>query len=266
MDIYYNPADKFTTSEPSDVGLFATLIAIVGIIIALVSNTRKPLTTGNYVANTYLYILLAILICSLSIIIMDKYNLLNNISTMTAIVIFIIVLVVMSALLMIDKGHVVLRHILWIIFIVGIAVILFPIYDVAKQTSVLWKSLITVIILVLGLTFIASRFPRDYFKSWGSYLVLGLVALIIFEVLDLIFSDNTSLHSHQKIFGIIAVVLFSGFVLYDTNQVYDHADQAVINCQGIAHQLECADYPGESLNIFLDIINLFSNTTMLQRP
>lgn len=249
----------------NDIGLFAAVIAIIGVIFALMSNTQKPLTPNDYVTNTYLYIILAILLCTLLMIIMDKYKLFNNLNSMAIFAVFIITIIVMCALYMIDRRHVVLRHILWVVFIAGIAIILFPIYDVAKQTSILWKSVITVIIVVLGLTYLASRLPRNYFNSWGSYLSIGLLALIIFELLDLIFSDNNSIYAHQKIYGIIGVILFSGFVLYDTNIIYQHADQTLMNCQGITNQLKCADYPSESLNLFLDIINLFSSATMAQR-
>lgn len=265
---YPSTSGSFVTTSGShndNIGLFATLMAVLGVIIILARNTQRPLTVNNYVTNTYLYILLAILLCALVIIIMDKYHIFNNINAMTGLAIFIIVMVVMSAMLMLNKSFTVLRHVLWVIFIVGIAVLLFPIYDVAKQTSILWKCLITVIVLVLGLTYLASRLPRNYFQSWGSYLSIGLLALIIFEILDLIFSDSSTVYAHQKIYGIIGVVLFSGFILYNTNQVYEHAEDVVFYCEGINNQLKCTDYPGESLNIFLDVINLFASSVMSQR-
>lgn len=249
----------------NNAGIFGAIIAIIGVIIALIFTTHKPLTSKLYVVNTYLYILLAILLCSLIILMMDKYNILKNINTMGILVVFIILIVVMCAMSMIDRKYVVLRHILWVVFIVCIAVILLPVYETAKYTDVLWKSLMTVIIIVLILTFIAAVAPRNYFRSWGTYLSIGLIALIVFEILDLIFSDKNSFFAHQKIYGIIGVLLFSGFVLYDTGNVYSHADDNVILCQGITNQYKCTDYPGESLGLFIDIINLFSSTTMAQQ-
>jgi len=258
MDICTEYFDK----NYNNIGLFATIISIVTVIFLLIRNTQKELTTNDYVVNTYLYILLAVLLCSFMIIIIDKYNLLNNINSMMLLSIFIITIIILSAMAMIDKRQIVLRHILWLIFIAAIAVILFPIYDFAKHTNILWKSIITVILLVLGLTYIASRFPRSFFESWGTYLLVGLSGLIIFEILDLIFTGSGT--GRQKIYGIIGIILFSGFLLYDTNQVYQHADSVVLDCQGITNQLKCTDYPIESLNLFLDIINLFSNTVMAQ--
>lgn len=261
MDIYtkYSPKNDY-----NNIGLFSAIIAIMGVVFVLMRNTQKELTVNGYVVNTYLYVLLAILLCSFMIMIMDKYDLLNNINSMMMLCIFIITLLVLSAILMIDKRQVVLRHILWVIFLVGIAVILFPVYDFAKHTSILWKSVLTVIILILGLTYIASRFPRDYFQSWGIYLSVGLLGFIIFQVLDLIFSDPRDIYSRQKIYGIIGILLFSAFLLYDTNKMYLNAEENVIDCQGITNQIKCADYPGESLNLFIDIINLFSSTVRVQ--
>lgn len=250
--------------DVSTIGLFGTVFAILGVIFILMRNTQKTITPNNYVVNSYLYILLAVLICSLMIMIMDKYNLLNNISSMMLFSVSILTVLVLSAMFVIDIRQVVLRHILWVIFLIGITVILFPIYSLAKHTNILWKSVITVIILILLLTYLTSRLPRTYFQNWATFLSIGLLGFIIFQLFDLIFSDLSGIYSRQKIYGIIGIILFSAFILYDTNKIYRNADIAQIQCKGITNQLQCTDYPAESVNLFLSIINLFSSTVRTQ--
>lgn len=245
----------------SDIGLFAAIIATIGVIITLFFNINKKLDKNTFILNTYMYILLAILLCVILIIIMDKYEFFHHINTISLLIVFVIAIIIIFALYYIGKEHYILRHILWLIFLVCISFILFPSYELAKNSDVLWKSLVTVIILVGIITYIASRYPRNYFNSWGIYLGMGLVALIIFELLDLLFGGNSP--SRLKIYGIIGVILFSGFILYDTDKIYQNADQTIQECQGINNQLQCADYPGVSLNFFLDIVNLFTSGTMV---
>lgn len=245
-----------------NIGLFVAVLAIVGIIIALIVNTHKQLTPNNYVVNSYLYIILAILLVSFLILIMKKYNLGRHINSMAIFGVLILSIIVLFAMYMIDVRQTVLRHILWVVFIVCIAIIIFPVALSAEGADVLWKSIITVIIVVLLLTYIASRFPRDAFNSWGTYLSVGLVALIIFGIIDFILPGHSS--TRAKIFGILIILLFSAYVLYDTNIIYQHAQIASYVCGNTTNQLTCADYPGESLALFLDIINLFSGTVSIQ--
>lgn len=259
-----NNIDHYMNNDT--VGLISVAIIIFGIIWYLSTNTQKQLTINDYVVNTYLYILLAIFVCIVVMMIIGDFNLeqyiINN--NFVLLIVFIVSIIILVAMVMIDKRQYILRHVLWLLFIICIAIVLFPIYDIAKRTSILWKLIISVTLIVIVLIYIASKYPIDYFNSWGPYLIVGLFGLIVFQLLDFIFSDPTDLYKRQKIYGFIGVILFSGFILYDTKKIYQHAQPTIINCQKITNQLSCADYPQESLNLFLDIINMFTSMTMTQ--
>ena len=53
----------------------------------------------------------------------------------------------------------------------------------------------------------------------------------------------------------VAVVLFTLFILYDTKRVQENSKTCV---EGKA------DYINESLNLFLDILNIFQNLVMIK--
>jgi len=245
-------------------GLIGAIIGIVAVIGGIMYSTARPLTVNGYVVNTYLYILLAILLCTLTIIVMEKYGWTQGVvggGKMFAV--FILAIIVLFGLGALGNKHPFLRNILWVVFVVLLGVMLSPVFNLATQFDVLWKSIITVVVLVLVLTFIASKVPDNYFDSWGMYLSFALLALIVFELLDIIFFDpGTS--GRYKIYAIIAIVIFSGFVLYDTKGVYKNGAIAADLCGGINGNKECVDYPSQSLGLFLDIINLFSSVTMVQ--
>jgi FtsH-binding integral membrane protein len=250
--------------------LIGMIVLVVGVIITLFNTTKGQLTEKGYVTNVYLYIILAILLVSLMVVLLNRYNLINWDETGTSAIIKIgVLLVVMFAalftLLYVDHSRYVLRHILWLIFIICIGILLYPAFVISMQADVLWKSVLTVLVLMGVLTLIANKAPAHYFDSWGSYLLMALGILIIFQLLDMFFGGLTVTPSRIKIYSWITIILFSGYVMYDTSKLYQHAQSAVIDCNVTGQsQLTCADYPGESLDLFLDILNLFQSVTNLQ--
>ena len=60
-------------------------------------------------------------------------------------------------------------------------------------------------------------------------------------------------------------LLFSGFLLYDTKKIEQNGIILSKLCNNNSNLCDkFLNYPGESLNIFLDIINLFNNITYLE--
>ena len=76
---------------------------------------------------------------------------------------------------------------------------------------------------------------------------MGLLALIIARFAE-IFMNVKHNSKYSKILSYIGIVLFSLFIMYDTKKL-------IINSQNC----ENPDYINESLNLFLDSINLFQN-------
>jgi FtsH-binding integral membrane protein len=123
------------------------------------------------------------------------------------------------------------------------AVIMYPLYKKTINDNTFVKVLSTVFIITLILTLFVFFSKRETFSSLGGYLLYGLLALIIFQLMDIIFLDYS--YKKIKIYGIITVILFSGFILYDTDVL-------------LSKSITNPDYPVESMNLFLDILNLFS--------
>jgi FtsH-binding integral membrane protein len=238
------------------VNIVAIMIAIT--LYSLMNSLNKRLTVQTYVQNTYTYIVLGLLLLSLALILMPKTN---GISMGKIFAVFILTIVVIFGINYTENNM--LRHILWVLFIVGMAYIMQPLYNTMDRDA-LWKVIITVALIAISLTYYASTVGINRFDSWGNYLFYGLLALIIFECLDILFSKSYSIN-RNKIYSWFAIVLFSGFLLYDTKKVEQHGRILSQLCNN--NSVLCRkylNYPSESLSIFLDIINLFSNTANLQ--
>jgi len=229
------------------------LISISAILVIttfyLILSLKKPLTTELYIKNTYLYILISILLCSSMLLIFEKKD--TQVSSSKLLPLFIINILLLFGIFANINNLV--THILWILFILSTSYTLVPIFNLTKNNNSLGNTLITLIILVACLIFYSSTVGINKFDSWGSYLGFALLGLIIFECIDLIFSnDSKNLNSRFKIYSIIAIVLFSAFLLYDSKKIEQHGNEILLNKNKL-------NYPGETLNIYLDIINLFSS-------
>jgi FtsH-binding integral membrane protein len=79
----------------------------------------------------------------------------------------------------------------------------------------------------------------------GLSLFYGLLCLLLFGIFNIIAGDTM-----HKIFSMVAVILFSMYIIYDTNKIMQR------------------DYKGDfiqaSLDYYLDIVNIFLNLFSLQ--
>jgi FtsH-binding integral membrane protein len=248
--------------------LAAVLIAIFVIMGIVANNLRSPMTSRMFVTNVYLYIILAILLTALTFIFMERLK----ISVDSTSVMYctwgalIVAIIIIFAFALSPREYVITTHIYYAIFAVAMGVLLYPEYMRSRENNTLLQTLGTVILIVLVLTWITNQFPPSYFNGWGPILLVALFGLIIFELLDVLFGSYEGLTIRSKIYAGIGVLLFSGFLMYDTSRIYARAD-GVVNCvnSGSASSLVCADYPRESINVYLDILNLFVDISTLQR-
>jgi FtsH-binding integral membrane protein len=123
-------------------------------------------------------------------------------------------------------------------------------YSIA-YTCVLYKNVANsgiVIATAVGITFVDFisltcyvLYSKRDFEFIRGGLCIGAFTIFIFCFLSILFPELFSLS--ESICGILGSLLFSGFVLYDTSQ--------------IIHHMDIDDYVTASVQLYLDIINLF---------
>lgn len=237
--------------------IFLLSILILGIAIFKSAYRNNQLTCKKYVLNTYLYIILSLLIVSTTVLVMDNCGLDKYISFQSGIVFFILLFLTIGMLLLtmfLSPQQTILKHISWLIFIILIGITMFPIYKLGKMTSVLTSTLFTTLSIVILLTSIAFYKPEWISLSWQPILLILLIAGILLKVGLMIFTKNAQSYNKWSIilsYGF--VILFSFLLLYDTKKLQVNAK----NCK-------IPNYINESIGIFLDIINLFSNLTRIK--
>lgn len=221
-------------------------VLIVSIIGYLYFSLSRKVTPSLYISNTYLYVSLAIAIACITVLQLAKYQ--YELTNTHLLILFILSLTSMYGVKYFK--HIVPRHIIWLVFVISMGVMLYPMYQRTDEKGTLNNALVTTLVLSIGLSIFATFSSCD-FISWGSYLLFGLLALIILEVCDMIFhSSARRLNSRFKIYSCIAIVLFSGFILYDTQLLKKKA--VTVTNDNVNYQLE-------SIGLFLDVANLFTN-------
>lgn len=239
---------------------FLALVALI-VIYMISNNYMEPLTEQLYVVNTYLYILLAIIIVATSWSILD-----NNpdafetiyLSKWNLIGIIVVTFASLFFTMLLPAENIVAKHVAWGLFVTMMGMMIYLTYLQTKSSGNLMHVGIILVVLIGILTWIAYSKPLDYFDSYAEPLLYMLTGLIVVELGDLIFFSNTDAFlTRFRVYSWITIVLFSGFLLYDTQKVRQNAITATAQCTG-RRQLGCADYCNESLSIFLDIANLFN--------
>lgn len=240
--------------------MIASLSVAIGALITLIMiNNSEKLTESMFVTNTYLYVILAIMISALTIAIIEVTKFMPNI-----LILFMLSLIIIFAFIFVDKKNIVMRNMLFVAFAATMGAILYPTYELNGNSPIFANSAMAVLILVSVLTFITYQFPDNYFDNWGTILLGSLFTLIVFELLDIFFGDPFS-SKRYKLYAYAGLFIFSAYIMYDTKKIYQHAKTAKICTDIGGDNLVCADYPFESMKLFLDILNLFSNMNLAQK-
>lgn len=107
------------------------------------------------------------------------------------------------------------------------------------QTKIVLEALIITAAIFVALTVFACQTKYD-FTSWMPYLFGGLWVLIIFGFMSAFFPYNSKI---ELVYGAVAALIFSGYILVDTQLVMRHYH--------VEEEIAAA------ISLYLDIINLF---------
>lgn len=213
---------------------------VLMIIIFMKAFENGKSTCKNYILNTYLYVTFAIVLTAITVIGQNKYKWVRNPDSLIYIFSSFICLIALLFL----SGNIPLSHLLWLGFIFSFSIQLSLWYKNSKKDML--KVILTTFAIVISLSVFA-HFNSDFIKlSWGPVLTFSLIGIIIFQIISM-FVDRDQKNT-QNLISYLAIALFCFFILYDTKLIQENAKKCVK-----------ANYPVESLGLFLDIINLVLN-------
>jgi FtsH-binding integral membrane protein len=107
------------------------------------------------------------------------------------------------------------------------------------STDIVMMAVAITAIITCSLTLYVFVTKRD-FSSWGPYLLVALLVLILFGIILLFVPNTPVLHA---VYGCLGALIFSLFIVFDTSL--------------LLKKLGPDDYIAGALSLYLDIINLF---------
>ena len=243
-------------------------MAVVIMSILNTSFRNGTFTCDKYILNTYLYLILAIIFVALFVQVLTHKNvtlfteLANNYRYLYLFGLLFALIFSVLGISLTDPKNIVLKHLFWLMFVTFSAILFQPIhmmYIKAGLQNVIINSLVITFILVSTLTAIAFLKPDFIKPSWGPVLFFALLGIILVEL----FAIMTDSYNNRLI-NYIVIAIFIGYLLYDTKFMRVRAEKCLDDCDyhsfnRFDHGAKCVkpDYIRESMNIFLDIYNLF---------
>lgn len=231
--------------------MLAVLIVTVVFFVYSRSFVDDVPSCDGYVTNVYLYVLLGLLISAFSVLFMAKRRF--AITSTKSLLAFVVAIMAIFAMFAINPRNVLLNHAVWIVFLLAMSVSLYVIWRYSTLSGTLTSTLVIVFLMVAGLTMVAHAKPEWINLGWGSALTVALFAGILAWIVPMFFNKPQKMTKYYKVLSAVFVFIFMMLVLYDTKLLRVKAERCVI-----------PDYPTDSLGLFLDIVNLFGNVTMLR--
>jgi FtsH-binding integral membrane protein len=237
------------------------LLTFVGILALykIYLNSDKKITASLILENTYTYLLLGLIISSITAFSIDKSKELSQKADSLSGLLGSFIIALITLFIIFSSGNSVgLRNVAWLIFMIAYGIMSHPMLTALKKNGRGMDVFLSLVIIVGALSLVAYKLPGA-FLGWGAYLTIILFSLIVVEILDLLVGTREGLRGRSRIYGWVGVALFSGFLLYDTQRLVEQAKLGEEMAQYI--NMDNINYPGLSLSIYLDIANLFSSLT-----
>ena len=235
------------------------LLGLLGLIIVGVYNTafkKGFFTCQHYVFNTYLYILMALVIICLEVLAFDIHNL-DITKYLGGVMSFVITLLVVFGVLWttmsINPRNVILKHLMWLVFISVVSLLAYPAYLKSKKANTLRGVLLSLVAILVIFSVVVYIKPELVSFSWGPVLFFLLLGIIISHLIFAFTTNkrtNTQNQNYIKYSSYFIIVLFIFFIMYDTKKII----VAAKTCRE-----KTADYINQSLGIIIDALNIFQS-------
>lgn len=219
----------------------ALILIVIGIIYWGQIQKGNP---SIYMMETYMYVSLSLLIVALTTYQLGHLKIDSRHVIISAIITF-------GAIFgMFQSGTPLFQHLFWLIMTITIGVMIIPIIQLTMPQ--IHQNVLIVITLMIILSTIALWDTSNTFSPMLKHMIIILFVLVVVELSHVLFYPE-SYHTWSQLYDIVVILVFCFMVLADTQNLRQRAAEC--------GSTPCLNYPIESANIFLDIINLFTRVS-----
>ncbi len=254
----------FQNKDPQQFFIYAFFIFILALLIFNFSFKNGKVTCNNFIVNSYLYIGLGVVLLGLFTYALEYYNI--NFNFMTTILAFILTLVFIFIFAWVrTQKNYLLNHLIWLALIIGFSIMIYPMISLPNYKPYINRTIMIVACIFFVMTLMVYLFPKFFESTYGMLgmgLFVALISVIIVEIVYMIYKVSTKQLEYtefNKYISYFVIVLFSVFISYDTQTLRIRSK----TCKE-SNMFNYPNYPYESLDIILDLINLFVRILSLQ--
>ena len=259
--------NNIITSSNALLKLFCTLTVavIICILIGQYAFKNGLLTCDNYVLNTYLYIILSILLTFIVVLVNDKFGFFNSFlfwmsqGSMARIIITLIILLcilfgLIYALHNIDPTNIVLSNTVWLLIILILGIFLIPTIWFGRLTNVVGLAGMLTILITIGVGYLGYYYGDQIVRfDWDKYLNIALIGLIIVIIIgSFTITDPKTLYIFIMTVSILSLIIFTLLLLSNHKKLKQNADKCIDG-------KVIPNYPVESFSIFIKMLNIFAD-------
>jgi hypothetical protein len=260
------PGKEMITDNNALLKIFCSLVIIVLICIAIGHYAFKngELTCDHYILNTYLYVILAIVLIFMLVLLNDKYGMFNklldfffyNSSSLFLSFIFMLVIIIglSYAIVHIPPQNILASNAVWLLLIMFITIILIPTIYFGRVSGVVGMAgLITVGVVIA--TGIVGYYYGDRLISydWDYYLTYALIAWIVIFIIGMFFVKTPkAMVDFIYIMSIASLIIFILLLISYFKTLKQNANKCV-DGQVIPN------YPLESWNLIIKIVRVLQD-------
>lgn len=212
---------------------------------------------NNILSNAFLWMFIGLMVC-FGVSYLSTFNMQITTSIYAGfhgyayLIFFISELAIAFALsLFIRKLNPILAKILYLVYCGLTGLSLTGIFIVYTSTSLSYIFLVTAIIFAIFAAI--GKFTKIDLSRYGIYLLIGLLATFILEIINLFLMNNTL----DMFISFVTIIVFCGYIAYDVNHAIN--DNYLSNSENkgiyIAFQLFL-----DFINIFIELLRLFGKS------
>ena len=255
--------------------LFCCLIIafIICILIGQYAFKNGNLTCDHYVFNTYLYIILAILIMFIVVLINDQYGIFNNLilwmmsgGTMRIYIVFIIYLILIFALtyalMSVNPTNIIASNLIWLLLLIFIAFLIIPTIWFGRLSGVVGIAGILTIVITIGVGLLGYYYGDSIVTfNWDTYLNYALLILIAIMILGPHFiTTSEGMSNFIVVVSFISLIIFILLLLSNHKKLKQNADKCIDGEVVPNYPLESYGIVIKIVNIFQDLINILARS------
>ena len=275
MDYLNNFKYILTEKDYNELKYSSIVTIILIVIIYLNAFENNTYTCKNILVNTYLYVLISLLLFHIMTMLFVNNNLhisfLNILSKFNPFVIFIGLVLFLVGLLFIfdiNSNNILVSHFILIVLISIFSLLISLTYARLKKNN-LYNTVFYTTLLFICVLLLLFYFNHDLIKQYLSneYYYIILILLFVILVVEIVYILLIGYDKSMTILiSAIVLIIFGYLLLVDTQKILDISEDnckiALKNCSKNINNPNCniedyPNYPQKSFNIFHDIIIIF---------